>query len=1634
MLTVLPEFTLVLGFLFCIGQPPRHRVFAALLGISLCAASGAVAVGAGDFDAQDGEVAALDTVGFQPCPGTGWTQNLGRPIPTPCRNVLCDARADGAGTITRDDFVCLDGCLTLLQESAQRPDCCAFLNASTLLEVLWEHLYPCGPAPVALSLEGLVPATERVASPGTEWFSLDGGQCSLPITGAMWNELCRHTPLSSLSPLPSKLKKPERFRAWTDKGVMPCFPADASPVCLTSDGSFAPESGNAGWGVVVSAVTGDHPTVPGRFINAYFGRTSDIWDLGLPDVGPANAFASELVGLYWAALMCFQLRVPCDVLFRCDNQAALGIASGQATGGDHAICRACQGLHFGLRFWLQPSPSYAHVYGHSGDPANELADALASWGEVHPPPLAFNLNPQDWFRARGAPFDWVPHFCWMHRQPWAAPAMSHGMLTWDSQEPVAKIPLKEQIAPFMRTLPEPEVSSGTGTQALPLVLATYNTLSIVDPGQAQGSCQDGLHGMVGRVALLDKSLAAQNVFLAGLQETRTPAGTAQSAHYKRYCSGCLEKRALGVELWIGVGPDWPEHSAVVLHKDNTRILARMSVLGAHWCVFVGHAPHRGHGSALRKQWWLETTRLCDRTGYDSLWLFCVDGNCGLGAHCSEAVGGLHADAEDEAGELFHQLLRRCNAWVPATFDDFFTGPGGTLVQRRSGQLARSDYLAVPLSWKDMGVWSCVDARISAGHSIPDHYAVLVGLSYRAARLPARKKHGRIDAHALLAPANEHRVLEVLQCIPQVDWQTNVNDHAAVLVDSVYSRLQAMFPLKARRMSKGYLTQETALTHQCLANLRHALRWRCHALRLTFIRCAFLAWRGQGGFSSLFQGKWLHSLRCSIAAASLKLQVLGKQVRRQCRQDRNAYLSGLAEQANSPDPGQAHVAVRKLLRPRKFRGQGPQPLPTLRTPSGELCETPEEVSAEWRRHFASLEGGAVIAPEALLSECLDRQQTWGIVEFIEPSELPSFGELVRALRAVQPHKAAGPDLIPPALCRKFALPLAGYLWPVLLKSALLGSEPMGFKGGTLHHIPKGSTADRDLASSQRGILVQPVFGKVLHKAFRRLPADLFEARAAPHQIGGRRGMSYAFGHFLSHQFLAFAKNRCISAAVIFSDLAAAYYAVVREAVVGARLCNDPIEEVSRSLGLTGEDLQELQAHILSGPVFDASCSELLRAFIRETHVDTWFHIAADGEVVRTRRGTRPGSCIADVAFNLLFEKVLGRRGQFDSSVVPAIPWSGPKELALLTVTDEGAVPRVTLQDIAYADDHAACVVSAEARRLSGAVRHVMGRTLDSVGGHGLTANFGPKKTAALLAHRGAGSRAARNEVFHRSKGKILVLREHKAPVAVDAVPNYKHLGSVISFDGSLLPEVKQKVALAKVAFGEGRRKLFACPHIALRKRVCLCHVHVISALLAGAGAWPLLCNTAWNLLERCITSLCRQMLRIPAHADQHWSRAAVLDACEFPSALDLLAAERLRFLGQLVRKGPSAAWALIQHCPDTVAAYTIAGDWLLAAVSGTCPFPGFLPNWNDWFHVMDTRPRYWKGLIKRATAWHQGRRRAWVMFDRTIRAVWRPVEDPFRAPDHEDHACLLCVKRPLPLHNLGPPMHSCSMVTVRCTFG
>ena len=340
----------------------------------------------------------------------------------------------------------------------------------------------------------------------------------------------------------------------------------------------------------------------------------------------------------------------------------------------------------------------------------------------------------------------------------------------------------------------------------------------------------GLYGATGRVALLSASLKGAGTFLAGIQEARTPAGSCQGADFRRLCSGATARNSLGVELWIACGPPWPECRAQVLFADHSRLLARLSFLGLQICVCVAHAPHRG--AFERRTWWERLTALCLLHGSGSEWIFFLDANCRLGSVVSESVGGWQADDEDDGGALFHSLLLRLQVWLPSTFASSMSGPGGTFLQKMSGA-AR------------------IDACITSGHAVPDHFAAAVRcrLALRVGQSSGRAP--RIDAAALLDPANGPAVEDILRQAPEIPWGVNVNDHAALLSEYLYQGLSQAFPLKARRMRLSFLSDRTGELHAIVSNLRHALRGRVFALRFARLRCAFRAWLGDEPFGVLY---------------------------------------------------------------------------------------------------------------------------------------------------------------------------------------------------------------------------------------------------------------------------------------------------------------------------------------------------------------------------------------------------------------------------------------------------------------------------------------------------------------------------------------------------------------------------------------------------------------------------------------------------------------------------------------------------------------------------------------------------------------------------------------------------------------
>ena len=1110
------------------------------------------------------------------------------------------------------------------------------------------------------------------------------------------------------------------------------------------------------------------------------------------------------------------------------------------------------------------------------------------------------------------------------------------------------------------------------------------------------------------VALLRKSFRAHDVLLAGVQEARTEQGCCHNEEFARYCSGGTERRCLGVELWIARGPGWPNHKFVVRHVDPRRLLGRLDFVGSTYNVLVGHAPHRGHSVQDREEWWRRTAELCLEV-HDGLdWILLLDGNCRVGSVASACIGAHQADVQDEGGACMHDLVGRLGVWLPATFAHCMEGPGGTFLQKQSQELHRCDFVGLPERWKAWQVRAWVEPSISSGHAAPDHFATIAECEIVFAESRRGKPAARIDPAAIQEPRNAERITAILNSIPEVDWSVNVNDHASTVVEHLFQSLVAAFPLKQRRMRASFLSQEAGDLHAEVARWRHALRNRVTALRVARLRCALQAWRDTAlAFNDLFCGRWLSRLQTVIAVIAERIRDCGKALRQQCRRDKRLHLDGLADDVQTAQTGEVHIALKRLLRPRKFRRAGQDPLPRLKKSNGQICASHSELTETWRTHFADLEGGQITSVEELVSGCLAVQEHAQKPGRLRAEELPDLVELAQHFRSVNPQKASGPDCLPPAICRRFSCQMAVLFYPILLKTLVYAAEPIGLKGGTLFRIPKPGAPDPAALSSHRAILVQSVLEKVLHKTVRPMTVKEWDRRPPSLMIGGRKGLSYMIGYFCTRAFLEYTRRRSIPAAILFTDISSAYYSVVRELITGQHSSSASVLEIAANLALTPEDLQQLQHYVSAEPVLSGEgAGELLTALARELHCNTWFVMHQDYEVVRTQRGTRPGSSLADVLYGLLFTKVLQRRGDFSSEGwQPQVPWNGKRDIQ----SHDGRrqdVQQVTVQDLVYADDLATCIVERHASALAGAVRRIAGDSIDALAGHGLRANIGAKKTAALLSPVGPGSRAARRQLFSVDGGKLAVLRERGPGVWLTAVAHYRHLGSVLSFDGTLAADVRARLQSARGNFAEGKREVFCSPRIDLGRRVQLFRTHVLSALLAGSGAWPELCKKGWSLLETGLLRMLRQMLRIARHHEQNWSYRQILDSVGLPSLEDLLALERLRFLAQLVRSGPDEAFALLQLAPSFQHALRSAGRWFRDAVCNTGG-PGPLDtHWHEWERLCK-QPGKWRGLLRRAERWHVLSNKAEVMFQACARRLWDPVPSPVVDSSATEHACLLC---------------------------
>ena len=877
---------------------------------------------------------------------------------------------------------------TLLRLASARGDCTAFAVAVALLDVLFEAFPPDAAPPVQriVSLEESVPITsfQRQAL---------GLQALLPMP-LPW---CQPTDLvdwldRDLRMLCGDGQVPANKRAlfrqvvsWHGRA------AELTPrrVLVYTDGSATPvgeatDIAPGAWAVSVwiESAEDSREYLLGCAADVMV-TTDDFRFVGAHSDSPLECEQVALVwGLAWIIQYGAALQLPIVVRYDC-QAAGLGAFGGakapketglaQPSGLSLFLCQlrqlACAGALL----------THEHVRAHVGHVANELCDELSKQARRLPVVCCGDMLPCWPGRLLRHPlreWAWLPHR--------GSPDMPTLFAFESEADRLQRADLVGPAGPCLGF-------TGTGPSAQPvelrLCLVTFNVLSLLDPtsGTGTGNVASG-QGMrvIAKREILKRQFLAQDVLLAGLQETRLrDEATLPDKDYFILCAPADARGHFGVSLWASKEVPYARQGGRLLRLQlnyltvvacEPRLLV-VQICAPHFrataTVVVAHAPSEPPAPpGAAESFWAKCRRVLQRRPARSDIIVLSDANARVGALPSSSVGGLDPEPENASGQAFHAFLADMQLWVPATFPECHIGPSSTW-WAPSGQGHRLDYVGVPVHWPA----ACLSTRVWCGFEFlqlrDDHVPTLMAASFVVGR------QGEAGGHYVrkavrpcpgACPVTYGPRLEALKLLPAAAWHTGVDEHFSGVASAWRALGNSVCEPASAKPLQTYLTQATmrlvVLRKECRLHLRALkarARRRCLSLWFLGWRAALAArpWCPSEAVAAM---RWVRGLLPWIGRASLLIFRYGRLIRAGAKADRIAYLDGLVQAvslADLKDPKQLFRQVRAAFpQARSARRSAFTPLPAVLDSDGQLAACAEARFECWRLHFASQEAGEV----------------------------------------------------------------------------------------------------------------------------------------------------------------------------------------------------------------------------------------------------------------------------------------------------------------------------------------------------------------------------------------------------------------------------------------------------------------------------------------------------------------------------------------------------------------------------------------------------------------------------------------------------------------------------------------------------
>ena len=1142
---------------------------------------------------------------------------------------------------------------------------------------------------------------------------------------------------------------------------------------LFTDGSYSSDLGQASWSVVVVTMDSEHytPSTTCRLFGYYTGMVSDKYNddcwHGAPHL---NAYIAELEALFHAHWWAICHQIP-QVHVHYDAMSAGQAAAGTwGFSSKNSLAIATRSLAQALDEVARRSTTYHHIRAHSGDRWNELADATAKaalTGDIVTNcPASYKWH--EWLTGQSQlKIESLPTRLAFLRGDLTLPTGTNQGLTWPAL--LAEPSTDALWAIGVPTTPKLDPEHVTQTT---IKCCTYNVRTLKeDPiGLTPGGCE-----------FLRAQFAYYQYQIVALQETRARTSmVCDTPDYIRIISASNGGH-YGCELWFSKihpifgGEKCTLQHITVVHQDPSLLAVRLRLGNQFLVVISAHAPHSGKSQQQRDAWWNQLEQLLQRFHDRGSILLLGDLNAQIGSEFAPHVGQLTDKTTTPNGHATVNLAQRFGLWLPSTFDDIHEGPSGTWKHPGTKEAIRLDYHLLDQRLRVGYARTWVDYGLETPQQGEDHHALALEFTLIHQQGKKSSHHSKIDEVAIRDPANHSEIGSILnQAIPQ-EWATNAHDHYARWAKDLHDRLIARFPQKRQRPRKHYISEQT---------------WAIRASKITVrkvLRTATADFPDQ------------------CPALAEQLRILSKQLKDSLKKDRNYHIDSLLQDVDRIPHSQLFAQLRRLGIGSRLRKSGPRALPMMRKEDGSLAADQSEAQEVWRRYAATLEAGTITSPQGLLDQC-HRRQCQHLATAPKPNafNIPTLVQLERSCRRIQPFKARGPDGLPGSIFHCFPQQMARHMRPLLYKMLCNFNEPIGFKGGRLIHLYKGK-GDAALPQNRRGILISNHASKVAHNALRPCYMATLESSMLPMQLGGRPKKSVQQAAHVLRLFMSACRQSGRSCGIIFLDIKTAYYQVVREVVAKAAQPQDFLDEITATFDLPPNAMTALRTHIdAEAASRQLGLCEFLEHLLAELHSSTWFSVDQSDQVTETRLGTRPGSCFADVLFNILFAKILGgvRNELAEAGVLTELQWSGQRGI-LSVPAEEPNSATALLAEAIWADDLALFIHHSEPAKLVENLQVTCGILFNSCLNHGLRPNFERGKTEILASLRGGGAIALRRHWFTEQGGVLPIPTCHLEGCSVKLVARYRHLGGLVNARGTAKCEVVARVGQMKATFRKHR---------------------------------------------------------------------------------------------------------------------------------------------------------------------------------------------------------------------------------------